>query len=70
MITLNKTEQFLVFCLEIYRQNTNLDGISTFKIFENYAVFDYLIQGFEVLHTQGKQYILADIEDYLANKKH
>jgi hypothetical protein len=29
--------------------------------------FQYLVEGYEVLHTQGKEYIIADIQDFIDN---
>jgi hypothetical protein len=68
MITLSKTEQFLFFCIECYRQKYNLDGEEVIELFENKKVFDFLEQGYEVLHTQGKNMILNEIEQFI-NKK-
>lgn len=65
MITLSKTEQFLIFCLECYRQKYNLDGKKVIELFENKKVFDFLEQGYEVLHTQGKYVILNEIEQFI-----
>lgn len=39
------------------------------KKFEQYEVFSYLIEGFEVLHTQSREYMVADIEEYMNHKK-
>lgn len=68
MITLTKNEQFLIFCLESYRQKFNLDGHSVLELFEKYSVFDFLEQSYEVLHTQGKSYILDKIELFINSK--
>ena len=68
MITLSKTEQFLFFCIECYRQKYNLDGEEVIELFENKKVFDFLEQGYEVLHTQGKNMILNEIEQFIIKK--
>ena len=34
-----------------------------------YGVFDYLYDYFEVLHTQGRQWIVADIEEFINDRK-
>jgi hypothetical protein len=36
--------------------------------FRNYDVFSYLSSGYDVLHTQGKNFIVTDIQDFI--KKH
>lgn len=62
-------EKFIIFCLESYKAARQIDGNRALKDFEEYDVFAYLTQGYEVLHTQGKQYIVTDIEQYIANRK-
>ncbi|HAH54752.1 MAG TPA: hypothetical protein DCM02_05550 [Flavobacterium sp.] len=68
MITLTKTEQFITFCLECYRQKYNLEGYKVLELFEKNEVFDFLEQSYEVLHTQGKRYILYEIEQFINSK--
>ncbi len=62
-------EQFIIFCLESYKTKNRLTGVQAYNDFERYGVFSYLKQGFEVLHTQGQDYIVADIEDYIKHKQ-
>lgn len=58
---------FLTFCIEQYAQKHNLSSLQSYALFRKYRVDHYLISGFEVLHTQGKEMILQDIELYLKN---
>lgn len=60
---------FIVFCLETYRSKYHLKGRQIFDLFKNSGLFDYLLNGYEVLHTQGKNYILEDITDFLKARK-
>ena len=62
-------EKFIIFCLESYKSAQQIDGSQALKDFEEYDVFTYLTEGYEVLHTQGKQYIISDITQYIANRK-
>ena len=59
---------FLTFCIEQYAQKHHLSSLQSYALFRRFRVDHYLIDGFEVLHTQGKEMILQDIEIYL--KKH
>ena len=34
-------------------------------LFSKYDVFDYLKDYFDVLHTQSRQWLVADIEDFI-----
>jgi hypothetical protein len=66
---MSEINQFIIFCLESYKSALNLNGAQALKDFEDYDVFSYLTTGFEVLHTQGREWIVADIQDYIANRK-
>lgn len=46
-----------------------MSGAEALKEFEQYDVVSYLTEGFEVLHTQGREYIVADIKDYIHHKQ-
>ena len=58
---------FLNFCVEHYANAHNQSAQQTYALFEWHGVSDYLIRGFDVLHTQGEQYIMHDIAVYLHN---
>ncbi|GHS98304.1 hypothetical protein FACS189421_06670 [Bacteroidia bacterium] len=56
---------FFAFCLEKYKDFVSLSAEETLFIFRKYGVFDYLREGFEVLHTQGESYILNEIDLFI-----
>jgi hypothetical protein len=66
---MSKTNQFIIFCLESYKRERNLNGEQALKDFEDYDVFSYLTNGYDVLHTQSREYIVADIKEYIDNRK-
>jgi len=68
MNKLNKIQQFQLFCLESYRTQIGISGMKALDDFKKFKVFDYLAAGYDVLHTQGKKYILADINDFLQKR--
>lgn len=59
--------RFLVFCMECYRCAKHLSGKDVAALFTRYGLYDYVMDGFESLHTTGVKYIIADIDDYIAN---
>jgi hypothetical protein len=69
MKTLTKIEQFQLFCIESYRQTSDDTSLAVLNEFTKLGVFDYLAEGFEVLHTQGKNYIISDIREYIAQHR-
>lgn len=58
---------FLTYCIEHYAQKHNLSSLQSYALFRKYKVDQYLIEGFDVLHTQGEETIIQDIEKYLHN---
>ncbi|MDR3236557.1 MAG: DUF3791 domain-containing protein [Prevotellaceae bacterium] len=56
---------FFVFCLEKYKAFAHISAAETLFVFRKYRVFDYLCEGFEVLHTQGEKYIVSDIDEFI-----
>jgi len=60
---------FYAFCLEKYKDFSNLLAEEVLLLFRKYSVFDYLRDGFEVLHTQGENYILSEIDLFIKTQK-
>lgn len=60
---------FLSFCIEQYKMERCLSGEDTMNLFEKYNVLPYLSDNFEVLHTQGRQWLIEEIDDYIAKQK-
>ncbi len=62
-------QRFQLFCLESYRSEKGISGIKALNDFKRARVFNFLASGFEVLHTQSKNYLLAEITEYI-NQRH
>ena len=60
---------FLSFCIEQYKMERDLSGEDTMNLFDKYNVLSYLSDNFEVLHTQGRQWLMEEIKDYIAKQK-
>ncbi|MGA9213649.1 DUF3791 domain-containing protein [Kaistella sp.] len=69
MNTLNNIEKFIIFCLELYRTEKKYAQKKALNDFKKYHVFDFIKNGFEVLHTQSPHYIYQEIEDFINHKK-
>ena len=66
---MSKEGTFLVFCLESYKTHRSLTGKETFRLFQQYDVFGYLREFYDVLHSTGYQYINRDIDSYLEERQ-
>jgi len=62
-----KELEFAVFCIENIAENLGKSGNEVYKMLtEKSDILDsYIIPCYDVLHTQGKNYIVNDILDYM-----
>jgi len=58
---------FFAFCVENYKDHKSIDTTETLFLFNKYNVLVYLEEVHETLHTQGKEYIMKEIDDYINN---
>ena len=60
---------FISFCIEQYKLAKGLTGEESIRELNRYGVLEYLEDHFEVLHTQSRQWLLADIEEFMNIRK-
>ena len=60
---------FVSFCIEEYKAQHDMTGADVVKLFEKYGVTDYLMAGFDVLHTLGRDMILDDIDSFIETRR-
>ena len=60
-----KINDFIIFCLESYKFKHGINGVDAHDIFSKYGVYDYLYNGYDMLHTLGEEYLINDIDDFL-----
>lgn len=65
----NNVVVFLTFCMENYAKRHNMTSLEAYALFRHYHVDEYLINGFDMLHTQGVDAILHDMEIFIKNRK-
>ena len=63
-----KINDFVLFCIEYYKTENRLSGKEVYDLFKRYGVIEYLEEGYEMLHTQGKEWLMKDINDFLINR--
>lgn len=61
---------FMIYCIESYKNANNLKGAEAVALFNKYNVFDYIQASYKALHTTGREYILDDLNVYINNRKH
>jgi len=61
--------KFKAFCLERYKYAHNMTGIDTLRLFKQYGVMEYIDSFYDILHTYGDRYIIADIDEFINLRK-
>ena len=60
-----KKAEFISWCIEQYAAEKGLPGRDVANDFSQKKVLDFLNKHYEILHTQGKSYILETIDDFI-----
>lgn len=60
---------FLSFCIEQYKHKHQMSGNETVSLFDKYDILLYLEENFEVLHTQGHQWLIEEIDELINEKR-
>ncbi|MBR0031331.1 MAG: DUF3791 domain-containing protein [Treponema sp.] len=56
---------WLSWCIEEYAAEKNMSSSDVAANFEKTGILEYLSENAEILHTQGRDYILGSIDDFL-----
>jgi hypothetical protein len=65
---LEKEKMFYIFCTENYRILKDMEATEVLALFQKNKVYDFLTQNYDVLHSQGEEYILNEIAIYIKNQ--
>ncbi|MBB6714548.1 DUF3791 domain-containing protein [Clostridium gasigenes] len=60
--------EFISFCIENFKMEHNMKGKEVANLFNQSGVIDFLTDGYDILHTQGKGYIIDEIEQFLKKR--
>lgn len=60
---------FLSFCTEQYKNEKHLSGSAAMDVMIKYGVLDYLAEHYEMLHTQSRQWLMEDIDEFIALRR-
>lgn len=56
---------FVAFCIEEYAAAKGMTGKQALDLFSMCGVTDYLSKCFEPLHTQGRQWLIEEIDEFM-----
>ena len=60
---------FVSFCIEQYKVHICATGGEVMSLFDLYRVTESLSTNFDVLHTQSRQWLLEEIDDFIQQRK-
>lgn len=61
--------EFYTYCLENYAIRKRISGMRAWLCFKESGADEYIIDNYDLLHTQGLDYILDDILRYINRRK-
>lgn len=63
------TALFVAFCIEEYGVAKGMTGEQVLDLFSKYGLVDYLSKFYDVLHTQGRQWLIEEIDEFIKIRK-
>lgn len=67
-ITEQQTLEFITFCTEMYAAKKNVSGSEVAKMFCDFGVFYFLEENYLELHTQGREFLISLIDEFLEKR--
>ena len=61
--------EFYTYCLEKYAMAKGLTGLQTLALLKRYGADDYLIDHYDLLHTQGTCYVIDELDRFIQRRK-
>ena len=61
--------EFYTYCIEKYAQEKGLTGLQAFALLKRYGADEYLIDHYDLLHTQGTGYVIDEIDRFIQRRK-
>ena len=60
---------FVAFCIEEYGAAKGLKGEQVLDLFTKYGLTEYLSEFYEPLHTQRRQWLIEEIDEFINIRK-
>lgn len=59
---------YVICIIEEYKKCYKIEGQEIIELFKEYNVFEYLIEFYDILHTQSISYGVEDIHKFIFNR--
>ena len=61
--------EFYCYTLEKYAISKGMGGLRAFALFKEYEVDEFLLDRYDLLHTQGTGYVMDEIDRFIQRRK-
>ena len=61
--------EFYAYCLEKYALSKGLTGLQALAVLKRYGADDFLLDHYDLLHTQGTGYVIDEIDRLIRRRK-
>lgn len=61
--------EFYTYCLENYATRKRISGMQTWVLFKETGADEYIIDNYDLLHTQGIDFILDDLQRFIGRRR-
>ena len=65
----NEVFEFYTYCIENFALQKGISGMRAWVIFKESGADDYVLDNYDLLHTQGMEYVLDDIQRFINRRK-
>jgi len=65
---LENEKMFYIFCVEKYSVLKKMEASEVLALFQKHDVYNFTTTNYDVLHSQGEEYILNEIAVYIKNQ--
>jgi len=73
LITMDKKDKnialFISFCIEQYAKAKNMATDDVVELFEQYGITEHFCAFYDVLHTQGHNWLIEEIDEMIKQRK-
>lgn len=70
---MNKEQQdramFVSFCIEQYAKAKGMKTEDVVQLFERHGIAEHFCEFYDVLHTQGHQWLIEEIDEMIKDRK-
>lgn len=71
--TMNNEQQnramFVSFCIEQYAKAKNKNTVDVVNLFEQYGIAEHFCEFYDVLHTQGGEWLVEEIDEMINERR-